>query len=118
MEADIDTIVTFSANSKKNNVNGKVNIEKKKWYEFQNHKWVIVQSAYTLENLISDELRQMFITFWHEKVGEHLKSGDGKYGDAQYKQHNTIQKTFEKLNSNSIISLFFWFMPNLYLKIK
>ena len=74
-----------------------VNIEKKKWYEFQNHKWVIVQSAYTLENLISDELRQMFITFWHEKVGEHLKSGDGKYGDAQYKQHNTIQKTFEKL---------------------
>jgi P4 family phage/plasmid primase-like protien len=46
-------------------------IDKKIWYEFRNHRWIKIDSAYTLRNIISDELfdqyRQLQDTLY-EKV--------------------------------------------------
>jgi P4 family phage/plasmid primase-like protien len=54
-----------------------IDITKKKWYEFQDHRWVIVQSAYTLEELISDEVRRMMATYCSEKLRESANNADG-----------------------------------------
>lgn len=37
-----------------------VDISQNKWYEFQDHRWVMVDSAYTLSEKISDELTREF----------------------------------------------------------
>lgn len=35
-------------------------ISKRKWYEFSNHRWVLIDGGYTLMNLISDEFASQF----------------------------------------------------------
>lgn len=71
--------------------------EKKKWFEFQGHKWVVVQSAYTLENLISDEVRIMLAKYCSEKLGEVANGEDGFNRDIGYKKYGNMMKAVENL---------------------
>jgi P4 family phage/plasmid primase-like protien len=72
-----------------------VDIVKKKWYEFQDHRWIAVQSAYTLEELISDEVRKMITKFCLEKLTASAK--DGFDHDAEYKKYHKLMRMIDNL---------------------
>lgn len=57
-----------------------VSIKKNIWYEFQQHRWVMVESGYTLNNKISDELTKQFLTL----ASDYLKLGANE--DSNVKQ--------------------------------
>lgn len=74
-----------------------IDIQKKKWYEFQDHRWVVVQSAYTLEELISDEVRKMMTMYCTEKLSETMRNNDGFDHDINYKKYHKLMGTIENL---------------------
>ncbi len=45
-----------------------VNIERKKWFEFKNHRWVEIPSAYTLEDIVSGEFKEMWLVYIQAKM--------------------------------------------------
>lgn len=73
-----------------------VNIKQNKWYEFQDHRWIHVQSGYTLENIISEDVRDMLITFLQSKLSE-LK-GDN-YSQDKFKSINKMMENVNKLGN-------------------
>jgi len=73
-----------------------VDITKKKWYEFQSNKWVLVQSAHTLENLISGEVRAMLTAFFTDKLVASTDTDNGFERDTDFKR---ISKAVNNLNS-------------------
>ena len=38
-----------------------INLKKNVWYEFQNHRWVLIEEGYTLNNIISEKLTVEFM---------------------------------------------------------
>ncbi|VBB18408.1 D5-like helicase-primase [Yasminevirus sp. GU-2018] len=77
-----------------------IDIQKKKWYEFQDHRWVFVQSAYTLEELISEDVRRMMSMYCSEKMRENAEKNELKDGfeqDAKYKKYKKMMTVIENL---------------------
>jgi P4 family phage/plasmid primase-like protien len=75
-----------------------VDIAKKKWYEYQSHKWVAVQSAYTFEELISLEIRNMLAMHCSEKLRKAvLENDDGFNSDYEHKKYQKLLKLTENL---------------------
>lgn len=73
-------------------------ISKKKWFEFQNHRWVLVQSAYTLENLISSDVRKMLNSYVAEQFKKLAKDFDNDDLDDQTKDTSDEQKRLSKIS--------------------
>lgn len=76
-----------------------VDIQKNKWYEFQNHKWVFVQSAYTLEELISDDVRKMMTAYCSEKMASSVSNPDGYSNENDYRRYAKLMKAIEELGN-------------------
>lgn len=74
-----------------------IDIAKKKWYEFQDHRWVFVQSAYTLEELISSEVRGMMSMYFSEKLARSVENMDGFHQDTENKRYQKLMKLIENL---------------------
>lgn len=74
-----------------------VDIVKKKWYEFQDHRWVCVQSAYTLENLISNEVRRMMAIYCSEKLSDTVHNEEGFDHDTDVKKYTRLMKMVDNL---------------------
>jgi P4 family phage/plasmid primase-like protien len=74
-----------------------IDIVKKKWYEFQDHKWVFVQSAYTLEELISSEVRDMMTMYCSEKLKQSLNNEDGFDRDVEHRKYQKLMRLNENL---------------------
>jgi P4 family phage/plasmid primase-like protien len=73
-------------------------VDKKRnfWYEFQDHKWVPIQSAYSLENVISDEFRNIFVMYCTDKIREsHIN--DSKFKDSELKKYSKLLGIAQKL---------------------
>ncbi len=76
-----------------------VDIPKNKWYEFQNHKWVFVQSAYTLEELISDDVRKMMTMYCSEKMAASACNTEGFSNENDYRRYNKLMKAIDDLGN-------------------
>lgn len=74
-----------------------IDIGKKKWYEFQDHRWVPVQSAYTLENLISDEVRIILRQYFVDQMQNAKLTKSGQSVDDEYKRYMKLLKVIDKL---------------------
>lgn len=79
-----------------------VDITKGKWYEFQNHKWVIVQSAYTLEALIAEDVRVMLMSYCGLKLQELSQKGKS-FKDFEYKRYTRIMSGIDNLGNTDFI---------------
>jgi Megaviricetes DNA primase len=79
-----------------------VDIDKRKWYEFQNHKWVVVQSAYTLEELISEDVRNMLMSYCGVKLQDLAQKGKG-FKDHEYKRYVKIMNSIDNLGNTDFI---------------
>jgi len=80
-----------------------IDIEKNKWYEFQSnkHKWVIVQSAYPLMFLISDEVRVLLTSYCSIKMNESMSSMSGSDKDNSYTRYKKLMNACEKLGNET-----------------
>ena len=76
-----------------------IDIEKNKWYEFQDHRWVAVQSAYTLENLISDDIRRILRQYFVDKMQESNMTKIGISLDEDSKKYMRLLKVIDKLGN-------------------
>jgi P4 family phage/plasmid primase-like protien len=74
-----------------------IDIQKKKWYEFQNHRWVLVQSGYTLEEVISDEVRKMLRMYCSEKLRDATLDEDSFNVDNDTKRYQKLMKMIDNL---------------------
>ena len=50
-----------------------VSIKKEIWYEFQHHRWVMIENGYTLNNIISEELTVEFMHLNHWYIADALR---------------------------------------------
>jgi P4 family phage/plasmid primase-like protien len=73
-----------------------VDMVKNKWYEFQENRWILIQSAYTLAELISDEVRKMMFGYLSTKMDQARKE-DNIGGDSVYKRYAKAMQTVDKL---------------------
>jgi len=73
-----------------------IDLVKNKWYEFQNHRWVVVQSAHSLAHLISTEVRVMMTMHCSEKLAE-LAQRENIDRDLLTKRYQKLLMTIEKL---------------------
>ena len=78
-----------------------IDIQKNKWYEFQSHRWVLVQSAYTLQELISGEIRKMLRMYCAEKIMAAATSNNNNdfNEDNDTKRYTKLLKEFNKLGN-------------------
>jgi P4 family phage/plasmid primase-like protien len=70
------------------------------WYEFRNHRWIEIDSAYTLRNLISDELT---IEYGKQQsyLYEFAKDKNGYEKEQIYAEATRINKVIKQLNNSS-----------------
>lgn len=71
-----------------------VDIKKCVWYEFQGHKWELIDSAYTLKEKISKEL---VVEFYNLYRSEFIGTSD----DNEYEKTMRMKKIYENLKSAS-----------------
>jgi phage/plasmid-associated DNA primase len=82
-----------------------VSIKKNIWYEFQQHRWAMVDSAYTLANKLSDEVTGEFARLasqYYAEIGN--KDSEGKLlsgldKETKLKKANSVVKIVEKLKN-------------------
>lgn len=74
-----------------------VDITKRKWYEFQGHRWVDIQSAYTLEELISNDIRHIMGKYCAEKLSEATSDENGFNGDNMSQKYMKLMKMIDNL---------------------
>lgn len=66
------------------------------WFEFQKHRWVPIQSAYTLENVISGDFRSIFVLYCSDKMNEAHKDGNN-FKDDDIKKYSKLMNVANKL---------------------
>lgn len=79
-----------------------ISVKKNIWYEFQGHKWVQIDSAYTLANKLSDELATEFATLssvYFSGAGAEKRAGVGDMADKNYNDGRKIISIIEKLKN-------------------
>jgi phage/plasmid-associated DNA primase len=88
-----------------------VSIKKNIWYEFQSNRWVLIDSAYTLANKLSDELTVEFASLtctYMRLAGDYTKSGEKEEAELAHSKGIKMSKIIEKLKNdsfkNSVIS--------------
>jgi P4 family phage/plasmid primase-like protien len=74
-----------------------VDIKKKKWYEFKDHKWILTPEAHTLEDIISKEVRQILIQYCSEKLAECASNKSLHDQDSNYKKFSRLVRVFDTL---------------------
>jgi len=75
-------------------------IKHNSWYEFRNHRWIEIDSAYTLRNLISDELTTEYGK--HQAYLYDLSKEKQGYDKEQTLNEATrISKVIQKLNNST-----------------
>lgn len=79
-----------------------VDIKKNMWYEFQEHKWVCVDSAYTLCERISGEVTKEFFVL-HSYYLQEAAARESIDQDDSIKKSHKIQRIYDKLKNNSFI---------------
>lgn len=79
-----------------------VNISKNIWYEFQENKWVCVDSAYTLAERISYELTKEFFAL-HAYYMKEASTRESLDQDATIGKSKKIQRIYEKLKTAGFI---------------
>lgn len=68
------------------------------WYEFKNHRWIAVDSAYTLRNLISAELTQEYAKYQSYLYEVHRQKDEGYEKDKTMDEVGYVTKLIRKLN--------------------
>lgn len=76
-----------------------VDIAKNKWYEFQGHKWVLVQSAYTLEEIISDDVRYMMKSYCRSKMKPDKSKKKGQSNNDDFKKLIKLMQGVDNLGN-------------------
>lgn len=79
-----------------------VDIKKNLWYEFQGHKWVLVDSAYTLCERISSEVTKEFYVL-HSYYLQEAATRESIDQDDTIKKSQKINRIYEKLKNNTFI---------------
>lgn len=81
-----------------------VNITKNVWYEFQGHKWICIDSAYTLSEKISSELTKEFMLLNQYYLAQCIADPDTSkaYSKAQEK-NKKFNKLYEKLKTDGFV---------------
>lgn len=70
------------------------------WYEFKNHRWIEIDSAYTLRNLISDELIQEYAKR-QLNLYDTYKQQEGYLRDKCLEEASRISKVIKQLNNST-----------------
>lgn len=73
-------------------------IKKNIWYEFQQHRWVMIDSGYTLANKISDEVTNEFAKLASQYFAESIEK-KGLEKDHLMTKANQVCKIVEKLKN-------------------
>ncbi|AYV81208.1 MAG: D5-like helicase-primase [Harvfovirus sp.] len=79
------------------------NIAKNVWYEFQKHRWVVIDSGYTLANKLSDEVTKEFAKLASQYFAEFAQkqSQGGAKKDDLMDKGKGILKIVEKLKNQA-----------------
>ena len=80
-----------------------IDIEKNKWYEFQSkkHKWVLVQSGYSLMVLVAGEVRDLLTMYCASKMNQSMNTQNGSEKDANYTRYKKLMNACEKLGNET-----------------
>lgn len=70
------------------------------WYEFKDHRWIKIDSAYTLRNKISEDLTQDYIKM-QSALYDKARMNTGHKKDHYFKQAATISKIIKNLNTTA-----------------
>jgi P4 family phage/plasmid primase-like protien len=79
-----------------------VNITKKLWYEFQEHRWVPVDSGYSLHNKISNDMTKKLLEIQICLMSEMAKNSGHKQDDLS-KQLKQFTDTMKKLKDENYV---------------
>lgn len=77
-----------------------ISVAKNMWYEFQGHRWVLVDNAYTLKEKIHKEVIKEFYALHGYYLDMAKNTGESEQ-DECVKQSAKIQKLYDKLKNNS-----------------
>jgi P4 family phage/plasmid primase-like protien len=77
-----------------------VSIKSNQWYEFQKHKWVPVENAYTLSNKLSDHVTKFFLRLRNGLLTI-AQNQDGEDYDNTMKKVERLKKIVDKLKNQS-----------------
>jgi P4 family phage/plasmid primase-like protien len=77
-----------------------ISIKKNMWYEFQNHRWVLIENAYTLSNILSDCVVKEFTYLARYYLGLSM-SESGQESDLYQAKSTTILKIVTKLKDHN-----------------
>jgi len=78
-------------------------IQKNVWYEFQKHKWVRIDSGYTLANKLSDEVTNEFAKLVSQYYAESIQK-QGLEKDHLMNKAKSISKIIDKLKNQAFKS--------------
>ena len=76
-----------------------ISMKKNVWYEFQNHRWVLIEDGYTLNNIISEELTVEFLHLNKLYVSEAITKVGGDR-DLCNKKSEKILKIIQELKKS------------------
>ncbi|BCS82951.1 D5-ATPase-helicase [Cotonvirus japonicus] len=71
------------------------------WYEFKNHRWVEIDSAYSLRNLISDKLTDEYVQKQIALYRRHAESEDDNEKKRCLDEAQHISKLIKNLNNST-----------------
>lgn len=70
------------------------------WYEYKNHRWIEIDSAYSLYNLISDELTLEYSRY-QSYLYDTSRKKEGKKKDRCIEDASSISKVIKQLNNST-----------------
>jgi phage/plasmid-associated DNA primase len=73
------------------------------WYEFQEHKWVAVESGYTLQNKIAEDVVKEFYLLHSYYLTEAALGKEGLDHEDACRKGQKIQKIYDKLKTTGFI---------------
>lgn len=77
-----------------------VSISKNKWYEFQEHRWVAIDSAFSLYKLISDEITKEFAFLVTKHLAGMNATADGSHRDGSARRAHDVINIINNLKKH------------------